>query len=220
MSDAELRARRAAGYESARPDVLAHVPRAATNVLELGCSSGAFAATLKARQPASVLGVELDSGYADIARQHLDRVIVSDAESFVSGPVPPEAPFDCLVVADVLEHLPDPWTTLTLAAAWLAPGSTVVVSLPNVLWQRGLRRILIDKQWPRDDEGVFDRTHLRWFTPSDGRDLLVAAGLDPVRYDQRFWAEGRKLQLLELLARTPLRPFLAPQQIWVGIKPT
>src|SRR4051794_33494036 len=143
---------RAAGYETDRRDVQAHVPVDAASILELGCSNGALGAALKRRAPdaVTVVGVELDPSYAATAAERLDRVVVTDAEAFLAGPPPPEAPFDCLVAADVLEHLVDPWAALSRAAALVRPGGTVVVSVPNVLFFGALARLVRERRWPRD----------------------------------------------------------------------
>ena len=52
-----------------------------------------------------------------------------------------------------------------------------MISLPNVrywntFWQLGVRG-----RWPRQPDGIFDRTHLRWFTGRDAVDLVGEAGL-------------------------------------------
>jgi 2-polyprenyl-3-methyl-5-hydroxy-6-metoxy-1,4-benzoquinol methylase len=211
-------AERVAGYETDRPDVQAHVPADARSVLELGCAAGALGAALKARQGATVVGVELDALYAAEAALRLDRVVVADAESFLGGAAPPEAPFDVLICADVLEHLADPWAALRGAAAMLSPGATAVVSLPNVLFWAALLRVVRTRRWPREDEGVFDRTHLRWFTEADAVELLEHAALGQVRVHPRYWVEGGALRRREWLARTPLRPYLAPQHVLTAVK--
>lgn len=215
----ELRQRRSHGYETARPDVQALVPRSARSILEVGCSTGALGAAVKARQPARILGVELLEEYASEARGRLDRVVVADVESFAAGPPPPEAPFDCLIAADVLEHLVDPWTALERLAGMLQPGASIVVSLPNVAYWRGLARIVKRRRWPRDDEGVFDRTHLRWFGPQDAADLLRGAGAEVEQTVPRYWREGWRLKLAELLARTPVADLLPPQILVLGRMP-
>jgi SAM-dependent methyltransferase len=183
---------RHAGYETDRPDVQAHVPVAARSIL--------------------------DAARAQTAAQRLDRVIVGDAEAFIAAPPPPEAPFDCLIAADVLEHLVDPWTTLTRAVALVRPGGTVVVSVPNVLFFGGLLRVVRERRWPRDPEGVFDRTHLRWFSRSDAEELVRGAGLHGIQVEPRYFVEGRALRRRRQLARTPLAPFLPVQHIVTGIR--
>lgn len=209
---------RTAGYETDRPDVQAHVPAGARSVLELGCAAGALGAALKARGGVTVVGVELDPAYAAVAAGRLDRVVVADAESFLAGDAPPEAPFDVLVCADVLEHLADPWAALERAVALLRPGGTAIVSLPNVLFWAALLRLVRERRWPREDEGIFDRTHLRWFSGDDAVALLRGAGLRGVRVEPRYWVEGAALRRRRALARTPLAPYLAPQHLLVGVR--
>src|SRR5947209_1281305 len=104
---ASLRARRERGYETSRPDVRELVPRSARRILDIGCASGALGAALKESQPAEVVGIELAEEYAADARGHLDSVICGDVERVLAdGDL---GRFDCVVAADVLEHLVDPW---------------------------------------------------------------------------------------------------------------
>lgn len=215
---ADARARRAPGYETDRPDVQRHVPLEARRILDLGCSTGALGAALKRRQPATVVGIELDGDYAARARGCLDRVVVGDVEQALAGPPPPEAPFDCLLAADILEHLVDPWRALARAVELLASGATVVVSLPNVAHYRGIWQLLATGRWPREDAGVFDRTHLRWFTLEDGLELLRQAGLRPTAVEPRYWTAGWHLRWRKALAGTPVHRFLAPQYVLCAVK--
>ena len=184
MDDAD-RDHRAAAYENRRPEVAALVPATARRILDLGCSSGALGAALKASRDAEVVGVEREPAYAADAAARLDRVIRADVEALAAD-AGELGRFDCLIAADVLEHLVDPWAVLRAFAALLEPGGTAVVSLPNVrhwetFWQLGARGT-----WPRRTEGIFDRTHLRWFTLADAHELLVQAGLEPVDVVRRF----------------------------------
>jgi 2-polyprenyl-3-methyl-5-hydroxy-6-metoxy-1,4-benzoquinol methylase len=205
------------GYETARPDVQAHVPPTAMRILDLGCSTGALGASLKRRQGALVVGVELDGDYATAAASCLDRVIESDVETFLRNPPTDEAPFDCLIAADVLEHLVDPWTALRRVTELLEPGATVVVSLPNVAHWAGLLRLVRTASWPRDEAGPFDRTHLRWFTRDDAVALLRQAGVEPDVVEPRYWTTGWRLELCKLLDATPLSRFMAVQYLLSGV---
>jgi SAM-dependent methyltransferase len=181
------RAARAAAYERARPEITVHVPRGARRVLDLGCATGTTGAALKARGPVEVVGVEREPDYAREAAERLDRVITADVETLDPAAL---GRFDALVAADVLEHLVDPWSALERYVRLLEPGGTAVVSLPNVgHWST--YAYLLRGTWPRRPEGIFDATHLRWFTLSDALGLLTQAGLEPQAVVRRGWIAWR-----------------------------
>ena len=170
ITDREARAH---AYENARPEVQALVPLGARRILDLGCASGALGAALKARQSCEVVGVESDPAYARDAAERLDRVEVGDLNLFEAD----LGRFDCLIAADVLEHLVDPWSVLTRWAAALEPGARAVISLPNARHWELLREVAVRGTFPRRPAGIFDATHLRWFTLADVYGLCDAAGL-------------------------------------------
>jgi SAM-dependent methyltransferase len=181
------RAARAAAYERARPEIFDHVPRDARRVLDLGCATGTTGAALKQRQDVEVVGVEREPDYAREAATRLDRVVTADAEAFDPAEL---GTFDALIAADILEHLVDPWTTLRRCAAQLRPGGTAVVSLPNVgHWSTYAH--LLGGSWPRKPEGIFDASHLRWFTLRDACELLAQADLETHTVVRRSWIAWR-----------------------------
>jgi methionine biosynthesis protein MetW len=194
---------RALAYETPRREIARHVPAGARRVLDLGCASGGLASLLKARGPVEVVGVERDEDYAAAAEGHCDRVIQADLEALDPDGL---GRFDCLVAADVLEHLVDPWSTLRAYARLLEPGGTAVVSLPNVAhWST--YAALVRGSWPRNPEGIHDATHLRWFTLRDARELLAQAGLTVSAIERRprlIWRGSRLDDLLgPALIRVP-----------------
>jgi methionine biosynthesis protein MetW len=181
---------RAAAYESERAEIAALVPLGARRVLDLGCATGALAAALKRRQIVEVVGIEHDPAYAAKAAERCDRVVVADLQD-----VPPDlGRFDCLVAADVLEHLVDPWSALDAYAQLLEPGCRAVVSLPNVAhWST--YAALARGSWPRRPQGIHDATHLRWFTLRDALELLAQAGLRAEHVERRPWVLWRGTRL-------------------------
>ncbi len=213
----DVRELRRLGYESTRPEVQALVPRSAGRILDLGCSSGVLGAAFKRRQGAEVVGIELSPEYAADASKRLDEVVCADLAAALAEPER-LGRFDCVIAADVLEHLVDPWTALARAADLLEPGGVAVVSLPNVRYALTFWTLLRRGTWPRDPEGLFDATHLRWFTLNDARALLEGAGLDVDVVEPRYWFHGRMLKLVRALGRTPLGPFLAGQYVLRGRK--
>lgn len=212
MPTDNMRELRRLGYETTRPDVQRNVPRDAQRILDLGCASGALGAALKARQGAEVVGIELLQEYADEAAEQLDRVICADLNSGLA--VDDLGSFDCVIAADVLEHLVDPWETIAAAAERLRPGGTIVVSLPNVQYLRTFRELLRGR-WPREDVGPFDRTHLRWFTVRDAREMLTDVGATTVSVEWIYFFDGAPLRVARALG-SRAAPFLAGQMILAG----
>jgi SAM-dependent methyltransferase len=193
---------RALAYETPRAEIAARVPKNARRVLDLGCAAGGLATLL---QGVEVVGVELDEGYAAAAERHCARVVRADIEELARQDLEAElGRFDCLVAADVLEHLVDPWSALRAYARLLDPGGTAVISLPNVAhWST--YAALVKGSWPRRPEGIHDATHLRWFTLGDARELVMQAGLTVATIDRRPRLIWRGSRLDDVLGPAALR---------------
>jgi 2-polyprenyl-3-methyl-5-hydroxy-6-metoxy-1,4-benzoquinol methylase len=165
-----------AAYAGSREDVAALVPAAARRVLDVGCSTGALGEYLGTRGH-EVTGLEVEPTLAAEARPRLRRVVEADVEVLARSDTDMGGPFDCVVFADVLEHLRDPWAVVRWGAGLLAEGGSVVISVPNVRHIRLVRTVLRHRHWPYDQVGIFDRTHLRWFAFRNLPELLEGTGL-------------------------------------------
>lgn len=161
----EAYARKSESYFSnARADFVRLLPRDPTaSVLEVGCGTGATGALALARGRAGrYVGVELMETAARQAREVLSEVVVGDIERLELQWRP--AQFDALILSEVLEHLVEPQKTLEKLARYVRPGGLALASSPNVSHWRVVRE-LVAGRFDLADQGVFDRTHLRWFTP-------------------------------------------------------
>ncbi len=161
---------------SFRPEILRAVGSSARRILDVGCGEGGLARSL-APLGAAVVGVEGDEAKAAAAREACVRVHVLDLER--QDLPEPDASFDVLVYADVLEHLRDPWGVLARHRRLLAPSGRVVVSVPNAQhWRVSLA--LLGGRWDyRDPDGlghILARDHLRFFTRRGLLALLEGAG--------------------------------------------
>ena len=58
----------------------------------------------------------------------------------------------------------------------LAPGGCIVASIPNVGFHRNIRK-MIRGHWRYADEGLLDRTHLRFFTLETIEELFASNGM-------------------------------------------
>lgn len=154
------------------------IPPKAKRILEVGCAAGYLGAWLKEQDPSrEVIGVEAFPSAANEARRRLDVVIEGDVET-LSLPYP-DGYFDCILYGDVLEHLQNPGAVLAAHRRLLAPDGEVLVCIPNVAHWSVLRELLAGS-FTYQDEGLLDRTHLRFFTQKSFAALLTGAGLQPV----------------------------------------
>ena len=171
-------------------DLLDRIPLDARVVLDVGCGAGALGAAYRQRNPrARILGIEQQREAAQRASHRLDAVANADVEQ-VPLPFALSGGLDCIVYGDVLEHLKDPWSVLRRHAEALSDNGTMLLCIPNVEhWSFAAR--LLHGGWDYEDAGLFDRTHLRWFTLESTRRGLEALGLAPCDVHARVFDPER-----------------------------
>jgi 2-polyprenyl-3-methyl-5-hydroxy-6-metoxy-1,4-benzoquinol methylase len=147
------------------------------HLLELGCATGHVTEQLVAAGN-RVVGVEFDAVAAEEARRYADRVHVLDLDVERVSSVESDR-FEMIIAGDVLEHLRDPLPPLLDVLTLLEPDGEVIISVPNLAFA-DVRLLVLEGRIEYQDEGLLDRTHLRWFTLDSLRQLLEAAGLSAV----------------------------------------
>jgi 2-polyprenyl-3-methyl-5-hydroxy-6-metoxy-1,4-benzoquinol methylase len=167
-------------FVGARVDLVDRLPAdPRASILEIGCGSGETGAiALDRGRAARYCGVELVVGAAEKARRVLSEVVVGDVERLALPWSPGE--FDALILSEVLEHLVAPWDVLARLAPLVRPGGIVLASSPNISHWRVIRELLAGR-FVLADQGVFDRTHMRWFTPATYRAMFEGAGIAVTR---------------------------------------
>jgi GT2 family glycosyltransferase/tetratricopeptide (TPR) repeat protein/2-polyprenyl-3-methyl-5-hydroxy-6-metoxy-1,4-benzoquinol methylase len=163
-------------FEFDRPDVRALIPATAQRILDIGCASGRLGQALKSEQDCHVTGVEADPAAAKTAGARLDRVVECSIESL------PESAFDfgtfdCIVLADVLEHLRKPLDVLRKCRSWLMDNGSLVISVPNSRHHSVISG-LMDGNWTYERAGLLDDDHVRCFTRRELEKLLYRAGFE------------------------------------------
>jgi 2-polyprenyl-3-methyl-5-hydroxy-6-metoxy-1,4-benzoquinol methylase len=167
-------AKRTDYYQQVRHEVLAQVPAGARRVLDVGCAEGALGQHLLARGAQEVIGIEFVAEVAARARTRLTAVHCGDVET-MALPFAPQS-FDCIVFADVLEHLRDPNAALLRFIPLLRDSGTIVASIPNVRHYSVLH-MLAEGLWTYQPQGLMDRTHLRFFTKCEIEAMFAQVGL-------------------------------------------
>ena len=146
-------------------------------LLDVGCASGATSALLKQLIPGlETWGVEPDPVAAQLAAQRMDRVFAKKLEDvdLISEGLG-HGDIDAVLLADVLEHMYDPWRALVQLKPFLAQGAQVVISLPNVR-NIGLVSDLVDGRFDYQKWGLLDITHIRFFTLDGAVRMLHETG--------------------------------------------
>lgn len=145
-------------------------------ILDVGAGTGNLAEQLRDVHNGQVIGVELDDEAAEVMESRGFKVVRGDITVPATLDTVTElGPFDHVICGDVLEHILDPQRMLMDLRPMLRPGGTIIVSLPNVVSVRARLTILLGR-WNYADTGIFDRTHLRFFTPTTAKQLLVDSG--------------------------------------------
>jgi 2-polyprenyl-3-methyl-5-hydroxy-6-metoxy-1,4-benzoquinol methylase len=173
------------------------VPADARRILDIGCGQGCFAARLKAERGAEIWGIELDPVAAGMAAERLDHVLTGDALAL--APTLPDSHFNCIVLNDILEHLFAPESLLSLLRPKLAADGVVVASIPNIRHFPELWRLVVGAEWRYEDEGILDRTHLRFYTRRSMRRLFADAGYRLLRQQGITPTRSWKFRLANLV---------------------
>ena len=182
---------------TSRTDVVQLVPRPIGRVLDVGCGPGLTGEALLRAGATEVWGIERDPDLAREAETRLTKVMRLDLDSDPVGELP-KAYFDCLIYADVLEHLIDPWTLLRLQRALLRPAGSAVVSIPNVRNLRVVLPLLVHGRWDYMSSGIMSIGHLRFFTTRTMRELINEAGYRIEAETGSYAPRGRVLRALSL----------------------
>jgi GT2 family glycosyltransferase/2-polyprenyl-3-methyl-5-hydroxy-6-metoxy-1,4-benzoquinol methylase len=155
-------------------EFFSHPPR---RVLDIGCGTGATGGALRAAYPqAEVWGIEVNRAAAEIAGTKIDHALTGKFEDIdldAAGIAP--GSFDTVIVADVLEHLYDPWAVLVRLKPYLTPDAQVIASIPNI------RNLVVMEElakgnWRYEAWGLLDITHIRFFTHKEVRRFFHETG--------------------------------------------
>jgi 2-polyprenyl-3-methyl-5-hydroxy-6-metoxy-1,4-benzoquinol methylase len=149
-------------YSHTRTELLKYLPKDFKTVLDVGCAGGNFGQMLKELYNCEVWGIEPDEHSANIASTKLNKVINSQFNERIE--ISPEKKFDCIFFNDVLEHLAEPDEALLIASKFLAPGGSIIASIPNIRFYPAMISLIRHKDFKYLDAGVMDKTHLRFFT--------------------------------------------------------
>ncbi|GAB3983827.1 class I SAM-dependent methyltransferase [Spirosoma terrae] len=173
MLEKEYNEKETSYYLHARLEMLKYIPSDATIILDVGCSSGEFGNAIKKKLNCIVWGIEPDKQSSERADLVLDKVFngfFEDGVNFFGQK------FDCIIFNDVLEHLPNPFEALNLCKSFLKKNGVIVASIPNIRFFDAMYHIILQKDFQYTNAGIFDKTHLRFFTKKSTQRMFIESG--------------------------------------------
>jgi 2-polyprenyl-3-methyl-5-hydroxy-6-metoxy-1,4-benzoquinol methylase len=165
-------------FSNVRHDLISLIPASGVErVLEIGAGGGDTILNLKQTGRAKeVTGIEL----MQIENSNQRNPII---DHFFFGNIEidnfdlPKNHFDVIICGDVLEHLLDPWSVVKQLSELLRPMGRLIISCPNIRHFSGFIEIFVKGRFPYKDQGLFDKTHFRFFCKSNLIELAQSGGL-------------------------------------------
>ena len=145
---------------------------AQSRVLDVGTASGTLA-RMCGDHSLRLFGVEPNPEWARLAAPLYEKIFVGSIQEaqhdFLAG-------YDMVVLGDVLEHVAMPEVVLKKLVDLQSPGSTFIISVPNIA-NAWIRLNLLIGNFDYTERGILDRTHLRFFTRKSLCAMLEQTGL-------------------------------------------
>lgn len=195
-------------YGHTRWDVIELIPKGTTSLLDVGCGEGETA--LAAQQTLGIhqiVGIEVNRSAGEIAATKLGKVFIGNVEDIELDVE--DKHFDCILCSDVLEHMVNPWAVLRRLRRALSDDGVLIASIPNIGHIVPVLKIVFDR-FLYQEEGILDRTHLRFFTLYTIKQMFRDEGftiVDVKTNRSRSW----KFTLLSLLSFGLLNRFSIEQ---------
>lgn len=202
-------------YIADRKELLAfarmHGPYGAA--LDIGCASGVFGESLvRSGVVRSCDGIEPFADAAHVAKTRLHQAWHGTLESVASEV--PWSDYELISMADVLEHLVDPWVALCQLRERTNASCRLLLSVPNVRHYKVSLPLLFRGEFRYADQGIMDRTHLHFFTRDSLIETLGACGWRVRAIDSNMKKRYRK----PFMPTRWLEPFVAVQYLVLAEK--
>lgn len=153
-------------------DVLSYIDKQGT-VLDVGCGAGDNAKLLLAKG-LEVTGITISPDELAAAKPFLKKGYLYNLENGLPSEVA-NVQYDYIICSHVLEHICHPEKLLADLLSCLEKDGRLIVALPN-LFHYSSRWQLLRGNFNYQNAGIWDNTHVKWYTYETGKSLLEKHG--------------------------------------------
>jgi 2-polyprenyl-3-methyl-5-hydroxy-6-metoxy-1,4-benzoquinol methylase len=143
-----------------------------TSVLDIGTATGTIG-RMGRNLGLRFTGIEPNPDWADIARPYYEAIEIGTIETCPEQYIREN---QVIILADVLEHMPDPEQSLKYLINLQSAGTRFVISVPNIA-NIYIRLSLLMGKFDYTEQGILDKTHLRFFTHKTILQMLTKLNL-------------------------------------------
>jgi 2-polyprenyl-3-methyl-5-hydroxy-6-metoxy-1,4-benzoquinol methylase len=189
-------------HAGVRKEIVDFIPQKYQRVLEIGCGKGGFRENLN--DGCEYWGIEPFKEVAEMANEKLTKVLVGTFDEVFDDL--PDNYFDLIICNDVIEHMVDHHKFYQKIKVKCIADAYMIGSIPNVRYIMNLYELLVEKNWLYREEGILDKTHLRFFTlksikndfANNNFNIEMFSGINPIQFSRRTW-NGFKMHIFQLV---------------------
>ena len=192
--------------------VYVSVPEYARTILSVGCGWGEIEEKL-VQKGKRVVGVPLDSVIAESIKSKGIEVTCPDFD--VARQTLANNEFDCILFANILQHLPNPAKILFEFKELLSRNGTIIITVPNFKYFR----YIYDTYKKRDvynNRGMFKKTSLHFTTARLVSKWIKQSSLKV--NNLKYHVEDERLQKLSAFSLGFFDTYLSPELIFITKK--
>ncbi|MBB3836422.1 2-polyprenyl-3-methyl-5-hydroxy-6-metoxy-1,4-benzoquinol methylase [Runella defluvii] len=140
------------------------------SILDIGCGFGDNARIL-ARDGRNIDGITLSEEEARNAGMYLNNVYIHNLENGLPLEIA-QNKYDIVICSHVIEHIAYPEKLLSDVREILSHNGKLIIALPNIMIYQARFQLLLGN-FNYKETGIWDYTHLRWYTYKSAKNLLI-----------------------------------------------
>lgn len=172
-----------------------------SQVLELGCATGYMTQYMSQTLECSVTAADNDETALKYAGVFAKRTVLGDLNKAKTWrEIQSTGLFEVVLASNVIEHLADTKFQFEQIHQSLNQHGKCIIVVPNIAWWRSRWRLLRGS-WEYEEYGLFDETHLRFFSVLSLRKALQDSGFHVI--DEAYDPAGGAKWFTPLLKQFP-----------------